>query len=238
MGDSLASLDVASPEGGSRLRRFMPWLVTLAFVAMGALCYEALRDLAGQLRYEDVVTAIHDTDSLRLALAALAAGLSYFALTGYDFFALRYVGATIPYRVVGQTAFIAYALSNSIGLGVLTGGAVRLRLYGAAGVEPERVGRAIAFNALCFGLGVGVIGAMALLWEADAIAPAVHLPAAPVRVLAALFLCAIAAAIWFTRNGGERQLFGRFAVKTPPPALTVPTLLISAFDITVSAATY
>ena len=56
-------------------------------------------------------------------------------------------GRAVPYRVVAQTSFIAYALSNTVGLGVFTGGAVRLRLYGAAGLEAGQISRAIAFNA-------------------------------------------------------------------------------------------
>ncbi len=236
MGESLASLEEVAPEGSSRLQRWTPWLLGLAFVAMGLMCFETLKNLAGQLRYDAVVAAMHGTDSMRLLLAIVATGVSYFALTGYDFFALRYVGATVPYRVAGQAAFIAYALSNSIGLGVLTGGAVRMRLYGAAGVDPERVGRAIAFNALCFGLGVGFIGAIALLWAADAIAPTLRLPPWPVRMLAVLFLGAIASIVWLARKGGEHRILGRFTVKAPPLAVTLPTLLISAFDIAVSAA--
>ncbi|TDU32200.1 phosphatidylglycerol lysyltransferase [Panacagrimonas perspica] len=236
MGDSLASLETeVAPAGASRLKRWTPWLLGFAFVALGALCFEALKDMATELRYEAVVDAIHDTDSLRLVLAGLATALSYFLLTGYDYFALRYVGAVVPYRVAGQAAFIAYALSNSIGLGVLTGGAVRLRLYGAAGIEPERVGRAIAFNALCFGLGVGVVGALSLMWAADAVAPAIHVPAWLVRGVAAAFLVAIATLVWMCRNGGERRFLGRITIQAPALALTLPTLLISAFDIAASA---
>lgn len=237
MGDSLASLEPeVAPAPASRLKQWAPWLLGLAFVALGALCFEALGDMAAELRYEAVVEAIHDTDSLRLMLAAIATALSYFALTGYDYFAMRYVGAAVPYRVTGQAAFIAYALSNSIGLGVLTGGAVRLRLYGAAGVEPERVGRAIAFNALSFGLGVGVVGALSLLWAAQAVAPAIHVPAWLVQGAAALFLAAIAALVWLCRKGGERRILGRISLQAPALSLTLPTLAISAFDIAVSAA--
>ena len=54
-------------------------------------------------------------------LSVLATAASYFALTFYDRTALAYAGAQLPQRVVAKTAFIAYALSNTIGLGVLTG---------------------------------------------------------------------------------------------------------------------
>ena len=78
---------------------------------------------------------------------------------------LAYAGAQLPQRVVAKTAFIAYALSNTIGLGVLTGGAVRMRLYGAAGLEASVFSRAIAFNSMGFTGGIVVVGAGKAGWQ-------------------------------------------------------------------------
>ena len=213
----------------------MPWLIGAALLVIGALCFEALRHLATELRYEAVVRAVQETPWRNLLLAIFATAVSYVALTGYDRSALCYVGAQVPYRVVGQTAFIAYALSNSIGLGVLTGGAVRLRLYGAAGIAPERVARAIAFNALAFGLGIGTVGALALLWAAAAIAPVIHAPAWAIQGLSAVFLAVIATLIVKSRKGGELRLPGGAVVTAPPLPLTLQQLAISAVDIGATA---
>jgi phosphatidylglycerol lysyltransferase len=166
----------------------------------------------------------------------LATFVSYVALTGYDASSLRYVGAPVRYRVAAETAFIAYALSNTVGLGVLTGGAVRLRLYGAAGVEAGAISRAIAFNAAAFMLGISVVGAAALLWGAPSVAPALKLPALVLQLGAGLVLAAATVLIVLCRDGRERRLFGRFKLRLPSASLALQQLLFSAVDIAATAA--
>ena len=82
----------------------------------------------------------------RIALALLATFASYLLLTGYD-----RVGAAVRRRggaaIESSPRLRSSRLRspNNAGFGVLTGGAVRMRLYGAAGVEAGLVSRAIAF---------------------------------------------------------------------------------------------
>ncbi|WP_223871820.1 lysylphosphatidylglycerol synthase transmembrane domain-containing protein [Candidatus Dactylopiibacterium carminicum] len=117
-------------------------LMVVVVAALAAFLLTQLRHLTGDLRYADLVTALTATPVSSLVAAFAATVVSYVALTGYDVSALRYAGAKLPYRVVGPTAFVAYALGNNIGLGMLTGGAVRMRVYTAAGIEAGRVMRA------------------------------------------------------------------------------------------------
>ena len=46
----------------------------------------------------------------------------------------------------------------------------------AAGVEAGLISRAIAFNAAAFGIGITVVGAVALLWGAAAVSVTLHVP--------------------------------------------------------------
>ena len=103
-----------------------------------ALVFDALRGLLHQVRYAEVVQQVAAQPTSNLLWAGLATVLGYFVLTGYDVSALRYAGAKVRRSTVLLTSFIAYALGNTVGLGVLTGGAVRMRLYTAAGVEAGR----------------------------------------------------------------------------------------------------
>ncbi len=211
------------------------WLISGLIVLISVLLFEALHALTRELAYADVVAAIRGTTSAQHALAILATLLSFVALTGYDWSALRYVGAKLPYRVVAQASFIAYALGNTIGVGVLTGGAVRMRIYGAAGVEAGTISRAIAFNAVAFGLGITAVGAGALLWGAHAIAVVAHLPADLLRVAAGLLLGLTAVLLWRCWRTRDLQLFG-LTVPLPALGLAAQQLLISALDIAASAA--
>jgi phosphatidylglycerol lysyltransferase len=218
------------------LQRWKPWLIGAAVLLIAVLLVHALRGVLLEFSYGELLEAIRGTNPAALGLALLATLVSYLALTGYDVSSLRYVGAQVSYPVAAETSFIAYALSNTVGLGVLTGGAVRLRLYGAMGLEAGTISRAIAFNGVSFMLGISVVGSAALLWGADSVAPVLHLPALLLQLGAALILAGAAMLIYLCRDGQERRLLGRFTLRLPSAMLALQQLLISAIDIAATAA--
>jgi len=222
------SLATCFPQG----RRALLLGATLVLVAILA---HTLTDLAAELRYADILAAIRATDGARLLLAGLATIASYAALVGYDACALRLAGVTLPRRVVTTTSFVAYALGNSMGVGVLTGGAVRMRMYGAAGVEAGAIAQVIASNALAFGWGVAVVGACGLAFGAAEVAPLLHLPVAALWAFAATIGGGTLA--WCAGNPGARDLsvFGR-TFRLPGRALLLRQLAIAALDIAAAAA--
>jgi len=219
----------------SSFQRWKPWLIGAAVIVITLLLVRTLHGFLAELSYADLVAAIRGTDAGSLGLAVLATFVSFLALTGYDASSLRYVGAPVSYWVAAETSFIAYALSNSVGLGVLTGGAVRLRLYGAAGVEAGTITRAIAFNAAAFIMGISVVGAVALLWGARPVAHVLHLPILLLQVGAVLILLGAAVLIVLCRDGRERLLFGRIQLRLPSASLALQQLLFSAIDIAATA---
>ena len=111
---------------------------------------------------------MHNKRMLLLVLLMVAAAvttLAYFALTFYDRTALAYVGVRLPRAVVGKTAFIAYALSNTVGLGMLTGGATAicgasaaLALAAALPSHPQKE-RATLFTVI----GVSALSTLAMI---------------------------------------------------------------------------
>ncbi|MEP6908349.1 MAG: lysylphosphatidylglycerol synthase domain-containing protein [Pseudoxanthomonas sp.] len=218
------------------LQRAKPGLLAAGVVALVALLFFAFRGLWQEISYDQVVAAVRGMSADTLALAVLATAISYVALSGYDHSSLRYVGASVPYRIIAQTSFIAYALTNTIGLGVFTGGAVRMRLYGASGVEAGQISRAIAFNAIAFGLGISTVGALGLLWDAQVLAPLVHVPAWLLSACACMALIAIGALLVWCRDGRERRLFGRLPLRLPEASLALRQLLWSTIDLLAAGA--
>ena len=216
--------------------RIRPWALGLAALALAAAVLRALRDLLAQVHYTDIVAAVSATPSIDLAWAILATALSFLALAGYDASGLRYVGVKVKRSALLLTSFIAYALGNTIGLGVLTGGAVRMRLYAAAGVEPGKIAALIAFNAGAFGLGMLVFGAAGLLWGAADVAPIAHVPAWLLRLVATATLAGATAFLGLCVFRRSLKLFDRWELRLPPARLAVLQLLISAADLAATAA--
>lgn len=222
-------------ESLNRWILWRPWAIGAAVIALSALLFDALRGLLREVSYPEVVQQIATQPASDLMLAGLATALSYLVLTGYDFSALSYAGAKIRRSTVLLTSFIAYALGNTVGLGVLTGGAVRMRLYTAAGVDAGRVAQAAAFNAGAFIIGMTAFGAAGLLWGAPDVAELLHLPSWLLRAIAVLLLLAVGALIAAAARNREIRVL-KWQVPLPPPGLALRQLLISALDLTASAA--
>ena len=218
------------------LHRMRRWWIVGPVLLIVLLTFHSFRHLLSELRYGDVIAAIQSTSLGQVGWAVLATGLSFLALTGYDRSALQYAGAPVPYRLSAPTSFVAFALSNSIGLSVLTGGAVRLRMYGAAGVTPAVAARVIAFNTLAFGVGTAFSGAVALLWGADRVAPALHMSPLLLRTLAAALLAAVLVGLVFCARGQHVPLPRLRTLRLPTLDVALKQLFYSALDIAAAGA--
>jgi phosphatidylglycerol lysyltransferase len=216
--------------------RWRPWLWGAFGLALVLGIGLALQGLLREVRYASVIAAIEATPALDIAGALLATAVSYLALTGYDASSLRYAGAKVARRTVLLTSFVAYALSNTIGLGPLSGGAVRMRLYAAAGLEPPQIAQVIVFNAMAFGLGMLAFGALGLLWGAGDVAPLLRLPAWALRAAAAAVLFGLAGFVWLCSRRRLLRIGPRWRLRLPPAGLALRQLAISAVELAASAA--
>lgn len=225
-----------APWLGEWWPRLRPWvLTTLGMLLAGAVAL-ALHGLLREVRYADVMAAMHATPPSDIAFALLATAASYLALTGYDASALVYAGARVGRGTVLLTSFVAYALSNTIGLGPLTGGAVRMRLYAAAGLAPPQIARVIAFNAAAFTLGITAFGALGLLWGADDVASLLHTRPGGLRAGAVVLLLALAVFLVLCLRQRTLSVGPRWTLRLPSAGLALRQLVISALELGASAA--
>jgi uncharacterized membrane protein YbhN (UPF0104 family) len=123
--------------------------VTIITIAATVL-YRILRTIdAGE-----VLDALATTDWRDVSLAALFVAGGYFTLTFYDLFALRTIGRhDVPYWTAALAGFTSYSVGHNVGASVLTGGAVRYRIYSAWGLDAIDVARLCFIAGLTFWLG-------------------------------------------------------------------------------------
>lgn len=216
--------------------RWRPWVMVAVALLLGVFILEGLQRVLAEVAYDDILSAAADTPVSSLLLALLATAVSYVTLAGYDFSSLRYAGAKLPRSTVFLTSFIAYALGNSVGLGVLTGGGVRMRLYAAAGLEPAAIAKAAVFNALAFGLGMLAFGALGVLWGAAEIAPLLHLPASVLRVLSVACLGVVAAFVGLCAWRRHLVVGRKWRMPLPTAGLALRQLVISGVELAAAAA--
>jgi phosphatidylglycerol lysyltransferase len=167
----------------------------------------------------------------RHAALALAGTIASFLVLGLiEMLAIRHANtARIPRRIVLTTSFVANAFSQSIGLSLLTGAAVRLRAYERRGVDAAAVARISGFVTLTVTLGLVACGAMAFLASSGPLRVLrMTLPVHPLGVVLALVVAAYLA--WSLFAVSDQVGRGRWRLRRPRPRAAVMQLLLSSAD--------
>lgn len=215
------------------------WSVVGALVALAAFSYAAtvlyknLENISWQQVHHTVVTF----PISRLLLAALATAASYLALVGYDFIALRLVGAgRVPLRITAITSFISHAVTFTLGFGVLTGGAVRMRLYRAWDVKADQVLAVVVLCALSFWAGLAAIAGICLTLDPELVATLIHVDAAACRLLGVVILLALSAWLVFAAMKPAVIDIRNWRLPLPGAGVTLAAILVGMADVAAAAA--
>ncbi|UQG58007.1 MULTISPECIES: bifunctional lysylphosphatidylglycerol flippase/synthetase MprF [unclassified Marinobacter] len=151
------------------------WPVLIGLVLFGLAIWFIHRELA-HLDLRIILAQIAATPPGLILLAVAATAGSYFTLIAYDRLALRWIERPFTHRRIVLASFTAYALANNVGFGVLSGGAVRYKLYGGWGLSAAEIAKIIGFVALTTVLGISTILGIAAIGEGQRLAGLVGLP--------------------------------------------------------------
>ena len=142
---------------------------------------------------------------------------------------LSVTSVEVPRGAAMMTSFVANALSQSIGLALLTGAAVRLRAYARRGLDAVWVARVTAFATLTTTLGLLAMGAAALLTSSAPLkVRGVTFPVRPVGGVLALLV--IAYLLWGALGQRDAVGRGRWRLARPSLGLAVAQVGLSALD--------
>jgi uncharacterized membrane protein YbhN (UPF0104 family) len=211
--------------GWNRIGFFLS--ITIIAIAVVVL-YHILRTI----NIDEVIEAFLNTDPEDVALASLFVAGGYFTLTFYDLFALRTIGRTdIPYRVAALASFTSYAVGHNVGASVLTGGAVRYRVYSLWGLDAIAVAKVCFVAGLTFWLGNAAVLGLGMFYAPRAASAIDQMPVWVNRTIAALILLVLASYIgWVWRRP---RTIGRqgWQVTLPGGPLTLLQIVIGIIDL-------
>jgi phosphatidylglycerol lysyltransferase len=208
-------------------------LPALGLVAC-AVILMLLRHLLLGVDYHGTVRALRHLPSAAIGWSVLATAVSYAALVGRDATLLSVAGVHVSRMAVVLGAVCGSALGNAVGTGALTGGAVRYRVYGSAGVRPEQVAQLMLLITISFAGGLIVLAAASGAITAPAIAALLKLPVAAVRLpsLAVILVCVILLLTGrMTRSGRTALSIGRWQVPRLPAGVAMGQLGLVAADL-------
>ena len=107
----------------------------------------------------DIFHALINIPFINLIAACVACALGYLALSLYDYLALRYIGAggRISWWKWMLAGMLGFAISNNAGNAVVSGGAIRYRLYTRWRISGADIVKMITFSGFTFFLGFSAI---------------------------------------------------------------------------------
>jgi phosphatidylglycerol lysyltransferase len=215
----------ADREGFARIRRILPPLLGIALFAVALLF---LHGSVAHLHYVEVLQALREITPSRILFALAFTALSFVALAGYDWLALRMVGRPKPWRSAALASFVAQSIAHSTGFATLVAGAVRYRFYVAEGLSLTDVAKVQALFGLTYCLGFASLCGVALAVEPQVMAPAALVPAGIWRSLGFAMLLGVALYVaWAAALRAPVRIFGREL----PRVRALPAIAQTLFSI-------
>jgi phosphatidylglycerol lysyltransferase len=208
----------------------------MAAVAAGIVLLLVVHRLTRSIDYHALERDLRLMPAGLLWRSVAATAISFLALIGRDWCALRYAEAKVPVAALVLASFCGSALGNAVGFGALTGGAVRYRIYGGLGVRPEQIGRIMGFITAGFALGLVGFAAASALFAPVPVARLLHWQAPALRVASWAVLLGIAALVPAAAFRRRPIGAGRLSIAVPRPGLLLLQLALTGLDLIAAAA--
>ena len=140
-----------------KTKRFFKKLISYAgivfFIVAAGMLYWQLRNYS----LMDIARALWNIPFTNLVLACIACLFGYVALSLYDYLALDYVGRKVSWWKWMLAGMLGFAISNNAGHAVVSGGAIRYRLYTRWRVPGSDIIKMLTFSGFTFFLGYAAI---------------------------------------------------------------------------------
>jgi phosphatidylglycerol lysyltransferase len=221
-----------------RLKRFQPIAMPLAGIAIALLALFVLQDMLRHTSRHDTLAAIENTSLHAIGLALLFTCLSYMAVALYDVVAVDTIApGRIPHWLSATAGAAGYAISNALGFSLLTGGALRYRIYASEGISLVDIGRIVGTSwfAIWFAFII-MIGAALLIDPADI--PWLSMLDPRVDLAAGVILLGGIGWLIYWLSKGDRSLeIGKFTLKLPTSRGALIQIAAGLADVTAAAAT-
>jgi len=216
----------------SNFRHIVPVAITFALFWLGIA---AIVHLLRTVDMVEVIAQMRAMPTSAVLISVLATAIGYAALVGYDFLALRYLGKTLPARVVGLGGFLACAFGNTVGVSVISGGAVRYRIYRSYGLSGFEVAGLTSYIVVSIGVGLTWIGITATAIHPAALEGILPLSSQTVRIGATIISVAIFLALFGLSSANRTLRLWRITLSLPSRGILFSQMLASLLDVIMAA---
>jgi len=169
---------------GKSFNRFAP----LVWLSIAAVAIWVVAQRIGEIDFDEVMRDLAAVP-MPIVIAALLCSAGVYTTVGlYEGIAVRLASGRNLRRQAFRTAVIANPVGRAIGVAMVSGGALRYRMYAPEGLSIREVGAIILLVAMPYVFGVGWLIDISLLLHLQDAARAFQLPVAVVAIFGVLGL--------------------------------------------------
>lgn len=133
-----------------KIKRLLKKIVSWAGLFFFAVAAYAIYHQLSKYDLEDIKNALLDIPAKNLIYACIASFFGYIALSSYDFLAIKYIGKKVAAWKWILAGFIGFSISNNAGHAIVSGGAIRYRLYTRWRFHAEEIVKMITFSGFTY----------------------------------------------------------------------------------------
>ena len=127
-------------------KKLISWLGLFFFAIAAYMIYLQLK----RYTLDDIREAIIKIPNKNILYACIASFFGYVVLAGYDYLALRYIKRQLtPWKWI-FAGFIGFSVSNNAGHAIVSGGAIRYRLYTRWRFQANEIVRMVTFSGFTY----------------------------------------------------------------------------------------
>jgi uncharacterized membrane protein YbhN (UPF0104 family) len=214
-----------------RRNRFKTYAGVSVSVVLACLAAWVLWRTFQRISVADVIEQVRAVPASTLALAALCAAGAFTTLALYEVAVVRYVKHCIGRAKPIVTALIAFPLGHAVGQAMLSGGALRYRMYTPAGFSAMEVGATVLMANLPYGLAFGLFLDLSLVLAAENLEPFFRISSQWLFALGCVGLAKDFGYLLVVLARKKPIKLGGWSVPLPSPAMTALQLLVGVIDV-------
>lgn len=206
-------------------------------ILLGVLGLFAFHRLLSEVHPAELQSSISTLRPWQIGASLFFTVLSYLLLTLYDVLALRIIGRPLPWKTAALASFTSYTLSHNLGLGLVTGGSARFRIYSSSGLRAADIARIIASASFAFWAGVIIAAGAALALQPARISLGPIAIGPGVLQFAGCGVLAIAAGLLLALRGKTRELsIAGWQLPFPSARQAAAQIAVASLDLAAASA--
>lgn len=212
------------------VRRFIQCLPILLAVSLLTL---SIVTITHEFKAHNPTEILHYLSNLpttrKIGVIALTS-LGYFIMTGYDFLGFHYIDKFLKPSKIIITAFISYAVGNTIGFTAFSGTAIRYRFYGSWGISKLKIAQLIIFTHLTFWVGLLGVSGVVFLIDPLSLPNILNLPFQSAHPIGFIFLILVSVYFLISFFRKRPLKIGSEFINFPSPKISLASIGIAAMD--------